>query len=48
MNQEKKEYVAPKMETTELNHRESLLQGSCAGSNCEGAFTFPHEQDPIA
>ena len=46
MIQEKKEYVSPKLETIELNHRSSLLD--CSGPNCEGAFVFPHEQDPIA
>ncbi|WP_407458372.1 hypothetical protein [Fibrobacter sp.] len=46
MNTEKKEYVAPKMESVELKHNASLL--ACSGSNCEAGFVFPHEQDPIA
>jgi len=46
MKKEKKEYVAPKMETAELKQHASLLQ--CSGSGCEAGSLFPHEQDRIA
>ena len=46
MKKEKKEYVAPKMESVELKHQASLLD--CSGSGCEAGSLFPHEQDRIA